>query len=61
MHLGKSPRLGIFAHLVQRWHGPVAIPSSLGKQSLWVVMGQQRDLSAVFHLGKDSFFFFFFF
>ena len=56
--IGKAPRLGIFSHLVQRWHGPVAILSSLGKQSLRAVVGQQRDLGALtraaFHLGKGS-------
>lgn len=61
-HLGKAPRLGIFSHLVQRWHGPVATLTPLGKQSLRDVVGQQKDLSAllraVFHLGKGFLVFF---
>lgn len=49
-HLGKARRLGIFSHSVQRWHGPAAILSSLGKQSQGAVMCQQRDLRALLGL-----------
>lgn len=62
-HLGKALRVGIFSHVVQGWPwtDAVAIPSSLGEQSLSHV-GQQRGSSAllrpVFHPGEGFLVFF---